>query len=73
MSARARSSERVYHPALAPIEHVDRDNHVALAGQVGRDAAAGVVALPEFGEDGMLALLSQDLFLAPQIEAAMIV
>ena len=60
------------HPALAPIEHVDGDDDIAAAHELGRDALAVVEPLLEFREHGMLVLDCYDFFLAPDVEAAVV-
>jgi hypothetical protein len=61
------------HPPLAPVEHVDDGHHVALPGQLGGDALAGVVGLLERRQGRVLVLALDQLFLAPQVEAAVVV
>src|SRR5689334_20549630 len=63
----------VQEAALAPIEHVDDDDDVALARHLSGDFTARVVLLAEIGEDRMLVAGREDFLLAPEVEAAVIV
>ena len=55
------------HAPFAPIEHVDDSHHVTLACQFGGDALAAVAPLLECGQHRVLAVVLDDLFLAPEI------
>src|SRR5439155_4130227 len=59
--------------ALAPVEHVDDDDHVTLSSQLSGNAVAGVVLLLECRQDGVLVRAVDQLLLAPQVEAAVVV
>ena len=63
----------VLEAALAPIEHVDDDRYVALTRQLGEDAASAVVLAAKGGKRGVLEVVRKDLFLSPEIEAAVVV
>src|SRR6185295_993662 len=51
----------------------DHDHHVSRAREVAGDAPSRVILALEVGQDGMLIVLLDQLFLAPEIEPAVIV